>query len=318
MIRIGIVGAGGVANAHADAIEKNEHCTIAMVADIVTEKAQQLAQRCGAAVYTDYRDFCNGEHEKPDVVILNLPHYLHCEVAVYFLSNGVHVLVEKPMAMNVDECKQMIRAAEDNGVKLGIGHVQQYVNAHDRLKEIIASGEYGKLVRITELRDINYFDNRPGWFLDKNLSGGGIVMNYCAHTLDKIIYITGEEPEEVYAVLSNYSNDCSIEEGAQVLVKFSGGISASFSYSGGHVPAEYETKFYFADGAVMLRDSELFLYENGQWKSHGGNDVSIFDKQIAALVDWLEGRQTLIATPEHGMKIIECIERILDNEVLRG
>lgn len=317
-IRIGIVGAGGVAQAHAEAIGKNADCNVMMVADVVEEKAQRLAQICGARAYTDYRDFCNGQSEKPDVVILNLPHDLHCEAAIYFLSHKIHVLVEKPMAMNKDECMRMIRAANQYGARLGVGHVQQYVDAHDIVKGLIESGKYGRLVRITEIRDIDYFDGRPDWFLDRKRSGGGIVMNYCAHTLDKIFYMTGETPEEVHCVLSNYYNDCSIEEGAQILLRFSGGISAAVSYSGGRVPYTYETRLYFTQGAVLLRGEELFLYEDGAWKSQGGNQESIFEKQIAALVDWVNGVDSKIAAPEYGMEIIECIEKIVNNEVLRG
>ena len=280
MIKIGLIGAGGIAHAHAEAIKSNNECTVTIVADINEEKARILAQKCDATAITDYRTICNGNCEKPDVVMLNLPHFLHKDATIFFLSNGIDVLVEKPMAITKEECEEMMQASEKFGTKLGIGHVQQYVDAHDKIKDIIKSGEYGRLVRITEVRNINYFENRSPWFLDKKLSGGGIVMNYCAHTLDKIMYITEETPEDAYAILSNTMNNHDVEEGAQVLVRFSGSISATFSYSGGKVPYEYETHFYFTEGAVTVRGEELLLYENDCWKSYGVNKTSIFEKLI--------------------------------------
>ena len=317
MIKIGLIGAGGIAQAHSNVIKMTDGCKVTIVADINEERAKALADSCEATAVTDYHDICNGDYEKPDVAILNLPHFLHKEAAVFFLSNGVNVLVEKPMAITKAECEEMIQTANKYGTKLGIGHVQQYVDAHNKIKEIIKSGEYGRLVRVTEVRNINYFENRSPWFLDKKLSGGGIVMNYCAHTLDKIMYVTEEVPEDAYAILSNTMTDHTVEEGAQILVRFSGGISAAFSYSGGKVPYEYETNFYFTKGAVKVRGEELLLYEDDCWKSYGRNKTSIFKRQIEALIDWHNGKESKITKPEYGMKIIECIEKIFENEIIR-
>ena len=109
MIRIGIVGAGGIAKSHAAAIADNPDCAIAFVADIDKDRAEKMAAEYNALAFTDYKDFdCEGI----DAVILNLPHYLHCEATVFFLEKGVHVLCEKPMANTTDECDRMIAAAK--------------------------------------------------------------------------------------------------------------------------------------------------------------------------------------------------------------
>ena len=164
MIRIGIVGAGGIAHSHADAIKANPECAITCVADIDAERAQSMAAEHGAKAFTDYKDFDCGEI---DAVILNLPHFLHCEVTEYFLKKDVSVLCEKPRACTVKECDRMIAAAKASKAKLAIGHVQKYYTAAEQLREIIRDKRYGELVMIHETRSKDYLNKRPKWFLQK-------------------------------------------------------------------------------------------------------------------------------------------------------
>ncbi len=318
MIKIGIVGAGIICGEHARAISLNPDCTLTMVADLDIDKAVKFAEPHGAKAFTDYKDFVKDEKEKPDAVILNLPHFLHCEVSIFFMSNGIHVLVEKPMAMNVEECDRMIEASKKYNVKLAIGHVQQYIRALDVVKDIIKSGEYGRLTRITELRNTDYFTKRPAWFLDKKLSGGGIVMNYCAHTLDKIFYTTEADLEEVHSSLSNYLNDCSIEESAQIFAKLSGGISAALTYCGGKVPEECETKFYFTNGAIMIKNNtQLHIIKDKKWEHVELEPLYMFERQLSAFIDLIEGRDSIAITGEYGKKVIAGIEKIYESGIER-
>ena len=110
------------------------------------------------------------------------------------------------MAMTAAECDNMIAAAEKNGVKLAVGHVQRYFAAYGEVKKLVENGHYGKLCMITDVRNTNYLQNRPKWFLTKNLSGGGIVMNFGAHSLDKIMYVCGQQVETAHAIMKNPLN----------------------------------------------------------------------------------------------------------------
>lgn len=311
MFKFGIVGAGIIAKAHLEGINKHSECELVAVADIVKEKAEEIAANTDAAVFTDYHDMCNIDL---DVVIINLPHYLHCEATCFFLKNGVNVFVEKPMAMNVEECDEMIKTANENNVLLAIGHVQQYTKAHRYLKNIIKTQELGRLLRITETRNIDYFGNRPAWFLDKKLSGGGIVMNYGAHTLDKVLYLTDSEISEVCSVVSNNINNANIEEGAQILVKLKNGVSASFSYTGSKVPYIYEMYCYFEKGIIKVTHSvNLFVYDNGDWKQIIEPDTKMHDEAIVELVKALKGEASEVTTPLHGRAVIDGVTRIYNS-----
>lgn len=310
MIKLGIVGAGIIGKDHAAAIAENPECILTAVCDTVLERAEEIAAEHNAQVFTDYKDMC--EKADMDAVILNLPHFLHHEVTVYFLEKGVHVLVEKPMAMTVAECDSMIAAAEKSGAKLAVGHVQRYFGAYGEIKKILESGEYGKLYMISETRNMNYINpKRPKWFLDKKLSGGGIVMNFGAHTLDKIMYVTGETVTESHAILSNPKTDDNIESNAQILLKFTGGITANITFCGCTDAYTYESVFYFEKGmAKVLGGTQLYLWENGEMVKKGGN-VYALPGQLEEFVKFLKGEESMIVTPEYGREIIRVLEGIL-------
>lgn len=314
MFKIGIVGAGIIAKSHAEAIRRNQECTVVAVADIAVEKASEIAAPFDAAVYTDYHELC--KKSDLDAVIINLPHFLHCEATCFFLENKVNVYVEKPMAMNVEECDKMIAVAKENNVFLGVGHVQQYTEAHRCLKKMIQSEELGKLLRVTEVRNANYFAGRPAWFLDKERSGGGIVMNLGAHTLDKLYYLTDSTLEDVCSIYTNKVNDYSIEEGAQILGRLSCGASVVCSYTGTTGGTTYETMFYFEKGVARVIASEkLSVYRNDQWEELVNSGGNMFDKGIQALVKALKGEKSDITTAEHARAVIQGIMKVYQNRL---
>ncbi|MBR2883178.1 MAG: Gfo/Idh/MocA family oxidoreductase [Clostridia bacterium] len=310
MIQIGIVGAGIIGKEHSDAILKNNDCVLAAVADIDEAKAKEIAQEHNAPYFTDYKKMA--EYAKMDAVILNLPHYLHCEVCTYFLNKGINVLVEKPMAMNVEECDKMIAAAKKSGSKLAVGHVQRYFSALREIKKIIESKKFGKLCMIREVRNVNYLPNRPGWFLKKELSGGGIVMNYGAHTLDRIFYTTGLSVKKVYATVSNPLSEDNVEINAQLLLELGEDVSASVTYCGCHIPGEHKTEYYFTNGVAKVEGGgNLLVFENGQFVNYGGT-AELISEQLKEFVRFLNGEESEIVLPEYGREIISVIEKIYE------
>lgn len=308
MFRIGIVGAGRICAAHELAIRQHPETRLVAVADLDLEKARQIAQPHGAAVYTDYRQMA--KETEMDAVILNLPHFLHCEATVFFLEAGVNVLVEKPMANTVEECDRMIDAAKRTGRKLAVGHVQKYYGALRETKKIIESGRLGKLCMITEVRNLDYVTGRPKWFLTKKLAGGGIIRNFGAHSIDRILYTTGLEVKQIHGVLTNPVTEDDADVNAQFLVELTGGVSASVTMCGCYVPWEYEISYYFTHGAIKLKDGqELRVYENGEYVNYGGEEHLIRD-QLAEFVKFLKGEENEMATPEYGRKIISILSQL--------
>lgn len=309
MIRIGMVGAGAIGKEHKAAIDKNNDCELTAVCDLFFEKARELASGTKEHVYTDYIEMQS--QEKLDAVILNLPHFLHKDVSIYFLEQGVTTLIEKPMANTVAECEEMISAAKRTGTPLAVGHVQRYYACYRELRRMFCTGELGSLCSVTETRNTDYFTNRPKWFLNKEQAGGGILMNYGAHTLDKVMYVTGLVPEKVTALGNNFLTDDAVEATAQVLVQFSNGVSGAFSYCGCHVPRQYDTYFYFTNGVAWIEDGCILWISKGKEplkRIELDYNESIIDCQLREFIKLVRGEPNEMATPEYGKVVIAALE----------
>ncbi len=311
MLRIAIVGTGIIARLHLDAISKLDNCTLAALCDLNESKLGELCEKYGVPGFTDYKKMPGAVDF--DAVILNLPHGLHKEATVFFLDNGKHVLVEKPMANTVEECDAMLEAAERNGKKLAIGHIQRFFRPNRVVKEIVDSGELGRLCMYSEQRSINYFlDNRPAWFTSKKMAGGGIVMNYGAHAFDKLFYITGKRPTEVYANTANLINDKDVEGHAQIFAKFEDGLSAVVTFSG-YSNVVYESYYYFTGGAIRVNGIDsAFIRREGEkeWTAIGAKrDNGEFTVQLNEFVKLINGESSEIADGSFSRDIVKAIEK---------
>ena len=309
MIKIAVVGTGIIGEEHLLSISASSDFMLVAVCDTNIEKASFFSNKYGVPFFTDYNDIPS--KTEAEAVIINLPHGLHLEATVFFLQNGLHVLLEKPMANSTDECEIMISTEKKSGKKLAIGHVQRFFSANRFIKEYISSGKIGKLFAINELRSINYFaETRPKWFLSKKMAGGGIVMNYGAHVLDKILYITGEQIVDIASVCGNLLQGREIEGHAQFLVKMSGGISANVTFSG-YSSVGYETMYIGTEGVVKLSGGTVSAFENGEWKTvYNDKDTLYMYRELCEFSKLVRGEKNEMPRAEYGREIISAIEKI--------
>ncbi len=311
MIKFAIIGVGAMGKAHKEAILAHPDCELVAICNRTLEKAEELAAGTNARTYTDYKAM--QEAEKLDAVIVNLPHHLHKDVSIYFLNLGIAVLVEKPMANTVEECDAMITAAEKSGAVLAIGHCQRYLPPFREVKKIIAEERLGKLCSITEVRNANYFNpNRPAWFFDKKQAGGGLLMNFGAHTMDKIFYMTGRKVKKVTAIGGNFINDHNVEAHAQLLLDLGDGVSAVVTHNGCLVPNEQNSALYFTGGAVEVRGWDLWISEGGkpfEPMDCGDSDIRFIESQLFEFVKLLNGEENEMVGPEYSRDVIEVLEQ---------
>lgn len=312
MYNIGIIGAGAIAAPHKDAVLTHPACSLCAICDIDIKKAQALAEGTECRAYEDYKEMA--QNEKLDAVIINLPHFLHESASVYFLEKGISVLVEKPMAVSTAECVAMENAAKKGGAKLAIGHLQRFFPCYRELRKIIENKEMGRLLLMTETRNTDYFTNRPAWFLEKKKAGGGIVMNYCAHTLDKLFYLSDADVVKVCANVDNFLNDCDIEAQAQVLLRMSDGVSVSLSYCSSRINYSYETYLYFTDGTAKIENGKyLWTAKKGEEfkKAELSYEKDPIEWQMCEFVKLLNNESTEIVQSDTATKVISVIEQIL-------
>lgn len=313
MFKFGIIGVGAVGALHKEALTVHPECELVAICDLNEEKALQLSEGTKAHIYSDYKKM--QVNENLDAVIVNLPHHLHKDVTIYFLEHKVAVLVEKPMAISVEECDAMISASKNNNTPLAVGHCQRYMPYVRKLKEIVEEKRLGKLCCVSETRNCNYFNNRPEWFLDKKRSGGGILVNFGAHSLDKILYMTGLEIQGVTAIGNNFITDHDVEATAQLLIQLSDGVSASVTHCGCRVQNCQNSTFYFTNGVAEIRGWELWISEGGapyEQIDCGDLEGNFMEDQLIEFVKLLKGEENECASPEYGKTIISVLEQAFE------
>ena len=127
-IKFAVVGCGAIAKAHLQAISVSEHAELTVAVDRVLLRAHELARNFQVSTAVeDYKESIG----KVDAAIVALPHHLHSQVATDFLKNGIHVLTEKPMALNISECDAMIKAAKASKTKLAVGLARRFLIHQD-------------------------------------------------------------------------------------------------------------------------------------------------------------------------------------------
>ena len=197
-VRFGVISCSGMAQGHMTAIVNNRQAQLVAVCDIDEQRMKECSELFGVDGYLDYREMIR--RDDIDAVIICTPDQLHRKMTEECLKAGKHILCEKPMALTIDDCKAMIRAANASDKKVMVGQICRYTPGFLRAKELIDAGEIGELffVETEYAHDYAEISGLGGWRLDPlrhGYLGGG------CHAVDLCCWIAGK-PTEVMA----YSN----------------------------------------------------------------------------------------------------------------
>ncbi len=222
MIRVAIIGAGGIADSHIEAFLRFKgRCEVVAIVDVVPDKAAQKLQKYGlnARVYSDYRGLL--DDGQFDLASICLPPFAHASTAIAMLNAGKHVLVEKPMATCLQECDQMLAAAQANRRLLSIVAQNRFKTPIMKVKKILESGLAGT-IRYTRAdsfwwRANSYYD--LWWRGTWEKEGGGCTLTHAVHQIDLCHWMLGM-PRALQAVVTNIAHDNSEVEDFSTAVLF--------------------------------------------------------------------------------------------------
>jgi predicted dehydrogenase len=210
-LRLAVVGCGAItALQHLPAIARCQRVEASVLVDVDVERACRLAERFGVPkVETEI----HGLPGRVDAAIVALPNSLHAPIAVDLLRQGVHVLVEKPMAMNVRECDEMIAAAGGGRAVLAVGHEFRFFDSSRLVGNLLRDGLLGEIRRFEMHQGVI-----PRWpfatdfFLKKETAGGGVLADYGAHVLDLLLWWLGEWADVEYwdDAMGGIESDCEM------------------------------------------------------------------------------------------------------------
>jgi len=202
---VGIVGCGGMGAALAKGLGEVDCARVVAVFDEAAAKAQELAASTGGRACASYEDLLADDGVQ--AVVVASPQFAHAEHAVAAAEGGKHVFCEKPMAMDLDECDAMMHACRAAGVKLMIGQVCRYHGVHGKVRDMVASGEFGEPVCMTVHRlGVAWGDQwNQHWRLKKGLSGG-TLLEINAHEIDFMRWVCGDVVQ-VYGAGGQFLDD---------------------------------------------------------------------------------------------------------------
>lgn len=200
---IALVGLGSYSTYQlAPALQDTQHCYLAGIVTGTPEKEKTWAAKYGIAdesIY-NYQNFDNIKNNKAiDVVYVVLPNSMHADFCIRAARAGKHVICEKPMAMNVEECDAIIAACKKANVKLGMGYRLHSEPYTQEVKRFVREKTFGNIRYISA--DAGYYSasSPEQWRLDRKLSGGGALVNMGVYAIQSVIYGTGENPISVSA-----------------------------------------------------------------------------------------------------------------------
>lgn len=257
MIKVAVVGLGDISKIHIPAIQKNPDVELVAVCDINESLAKTVP---GVHFYTDYHVML--DEEPLDCVHICLPHYLHFPATKACVEKGVHVLLEKPLALNAEEALELVKLEKENPlVKICVCHQNRYNETFETLKKIVQSGAYGKIVGIkglvTWFRPNSYYDLKP-WRGQMKYAGGGVMINQSIHTLDLMQLLGGEIKSIKGSISQLLDYGIEVEDTAVASIQFENGATGLYFATNSNAEnSSVELQVNLENGKFIIKDSIL-------------------------------------------------------------
>lgn len=230
-MKFAIIGCGRISYKHVEALINNsEEAKLVAVCDIVKEKAisrkvmyEEAIYNANVMVYTDYKKMLQAEDI--DVVAIATESGYHAKYAIDCLRKNKHVLIEKPMALSVQDADHIIALAKEKNKKVCVSHQNRFNPPIQKLRRAIEEGRFGRIIngtaRILWTRDDNYYKQAP-WRGTQALDGG-TLMNQCIHNIDLLQWMIGSEVERIHAERDTFLRNIEMEDFGAILIRFKNG-----------------------------------------------------------------------------------------------
>jgi len=325
-VRVGLIGSQFISSIHAESLRRCPQAELWGAASPTRANVESFAARFGIPHwYTNFRDLL--ACDEVDLVVIGAPNDLHCEMTIEAATMGKHVVVEKPLCLNLAEADLMIDACRRAGVKLMYAEELCFAPKYVRLKELLDSGALGKpvLVKQSEKHD----GPHAAHFWDVKRSGGGVTMDMGCHAIEFFRWMLGRPPvASVYAQMSTavHGDKTEGDDNALIILEFAGGAigmaEESWTKPGG---MDDRAEVHGSDGvayANLLQGNSILTY------SRAGYDYAVekagttrgwsftiyeelwnygFPQEFAHFVDCVQNDAPPLVTGEDGRAVLEVI-----------
>lgn len=293
MIRIGVVGAGIIATEHLKHIHRNERAELAAVCDVAPAAAERAARQYGGKAYDDFDEML--DREKLDALFICVPPFAHGNMEEKAAERGIHLLVEKPLGLRMDEVRRKAEALEQSGVIAGSGYCLRYMESVQRAKRYLE----GKEIAMVRAYRFGGLPPNP-WWVDHAKSGGQLVEQ-TTHNVDLMLHLAGDVRKisaDMGLLLSRDVPGITTPDAASVNMVFASGAlghidTGFFPQPDGRSSLEMMGRNF----RLTLEGSHLTITEPDQtWVFKGRGDF--YQAQDDAFIQAVEtGDRSLILTP---------------------
>lgn len=317
-IKVAIIGTGTIANYHAHGLQTLANVEIAIAVDTQLESANKFAIKYNIKeVVSDAMSII--DRDDIDAVIIGTPNKFHCPYALEFLKYGKDVLLEKPMAMNSGEGNEIIETSKTTQQLVMVGHMWRFDTEVNYIRKVVDSGKLGKIIK-TKSYGIHENWGPSGWFTQKEMAGGGALVDMGVHAIDTVRYILGDpQPLTVYAEIGTHYGDYDVDDSGIIIINWDNGTT-SIIESGWWQPhmdgpeagtRVFGTKGYGSVFPTFLKFKNKESRENfiapGPAKSEHC-DQTIYNRQMEYFIDCIRTRKQ----PSPGFKEGQTVLNIVD------
>lgn len=320
MLRVALVGVGGMGSVHFDAYKGLLDAKLCAVCDIRPEILKDKTEGTDIKVYSDFSEMLKSE--KPDIVDICTPTYLHKDMTIEALESGANVLCEKPMALSNEDCNAVIEAAEKSGRIFMVAHVVRFMNAYIYLRDAIKNNKYGKLLRL-DMRRLSAIPrwSWENWMLDRDKSGHAVV-DLMIHDIDFVQDMFGvpKDINGLYYDMKDMTNYASVD-----LIYDGFSVSAEGGWYNYNAPFKAEYYALFENGLIELKDNvvtdcgETVDFDVAENTGETGINISNVDGyagEIAYFVECVKnGVKPEIVTPDSSARSVELALKAIDKAV---
>ena len=309
-LRIALIGCGRISQTHLQAISYlQDYCQLKAVVDVRESAAKSIAEQYGCKAFKDYRQVMDAD--KIEAVIISSPPSTHSEIATFFLDQGIHVLCEKPLAIHVADAEQMVKKASEKDCILMMASKYRYVDDVVKAKGVVESGILGDVV-LFENVFCSKVDMRDRWNAQKQIAGGGVLVDNGCHSVDIARYLLGHI-EKVQAEEGLRVQQLEVEDTARLYFRTKsntmGAVDLSWSI---HKEQESYVNLYGTEGVLSIgwKCSKYRQSEKMNWIPFGkGYDKNAaFAGQIKNFIGSIRGKEAPLITPADGLESVRVIE----------
>jgi predicted dehydrogenase len=306
-VRLGVVGAGRIAQAYAQALQTTELVDVVGVVDVRSDAGSALAGQLGCPALTSHEALI----DSAEAVLVCTPPASHPSIAVDFLGSGVHVMSEKPLATSIDEAMKMVDAANASGALLTMASKFRYVDDVVRAKSIVASGILGEII-LFENSFASRVDMASRWNAQPGVSGGGVLIDNGTHSVDIARLFLGPI-SAVMAAEGKRVQTVKVEDTVQVFLRSAGGARATIDLSWS-VDKERDNyiDIYGSEGTIRIgwKESKYRQVSSPNWIPFGSgyDKVAALRSQVENFCGAIRGMEHLRITSRDAVASVEVID----------